>query len=110
MKSTLQPTYELKIGVPGASAGINIARRLGLNPAIIDSAQGRLGSQTQDVARFLDRLHTELRTVEDERARIKAREQELERETSRLATEGRERAAGQGSRDGKEARQYFSRP
>ena len=88
-ESTLQPTYELKIGVPGASAGLNIARRLGLNPAIIDSAQGRLGSQTQDVARFLDRLHTELRTVEDERARIKAREQELERETSRLATEGR---------------------
>src|SRR5579862_7751743 len=35
-ENTLQPTYELKIGVPGASAGINIAQRLGLNPAIID--------------------------------------------------------------------------
>src|SRR5208283_3085328 len=33
-EKTLQPTYELKIGVPGASAGINIAQRLGLNPAI----------------------------------------------------------------------------
>ena len=32
-ESTLQPTYELKVGVPGASAGINIAQRLGLNPA-----------------------------------------------------------------------------
>jgi DNA mismatch repair protein MutS2 len=88
-EATLQPTYELKIGVPGASAGINIARRLGLNPAIIESAHSRLGSQTQDVARFLDRLHSELRTLEEERARIKSREQELEREKSQLTSEGR---------------------
>ena len=38
-EATLQPTYELKIGVPGASAGINIAQRLGLNPTIIDAAR-----------------------------------------------------------------------
>src|ERR1017187_5399664 len=88
-EATLQPTYELKIGVPGASAGINIARRLGLNPAIIESAHSRLGSQTQDVARFLDRLHAELRTLEEERARMKTREQEMEREKTLLASEGR---------------------
>src|SRR4030095_6495442 len=45
-EATLQPTYELKIGVPGASAGINIAQRLGLNPQIIDSARGRLNTPT----------------------------------------------------------------
>ncbi len=88
-EATLQPTYELKIGVPGASAGINIAQRLGLNPAIIASARSRLGSQTQDVARFLDRLHADLRELETERTRMKAREQELEREKQHLATEGR---------------------
>jgi len=88
-EATLQPTYELKIGVPGASAGINIAQRLGLNPAIITSARSRLGSQTQDVARFLDRLHADLRDLEKERARMQAREQELEREKSHLASEGR---------------------
>ncbi len=88
-EATLQPTYELKIGVPGASAGINIAQRLGLNPAIITSARSRLGSQTQDVARFLDRLHSDLRDLEQERARMKAREQELEREKLYLANEGR---------------------
>ena len=88
-EATLQPTYELKIGVPGASAGINIARRLGLNPAIIASAQGKIGSQTQDISRFLDRLHSDLRTLDEERARIKTREQELAREKSRLADEGR---------------------
>jgi DNA mismatch repair protein MutS2 len=88
-ETTLQPTYELKIGVPGASAGINIAQRLGLNPAIIASARSRLGSQTQDVARFLDRLHADLRDLEKERARMQAREQELDREKAQLAAEGR---------------------
>ncbi len=88
-EATLQPTYELKIGVPGASAGINIAQRLGLNPAIIESARSRLGSQTQDVGRFLDRLHADLREVEAERIRMKAREQELDREKQHLASEGR---------------------
>ncbi len=88
-EATLQPTYELKIGVPGASAGINIAQRLGLNSAIIESARSRLGSQTQDVARFLDRLHSDLRDLEAERLRMKTREQELEREKSHLATESR---------------------
>jgi DNA mismatch repair protein MutS2 len=88
-EATLQPTYELKIGVPGASAGINIAQRLGLNPAIIASARSRLGSQTQDVARFLDRLHSDLRELEAERLRMKIREQELDREKSQLASEGR---------------------
>jgi DNA mismatch repair protein MutS2 len=93
-ETTLQPTYELKIGIPGASAGINIAQRLGLNPAIIASARSRLGSQTQDVARFLDRLHSDLRDLEKERLRINAREQELEREKSQLASEGRKEQQG----------------
>jgi DNA mismatch repair protein MutS2 len=88
-ETTLQPTYELKTGVPGASAGINIAKRLGLNPAIIESARGRMSSQTQDIGRFLDRLHADLRALEKERADLKVREQELEREKSHLAAEGR---------------------
>jgi len=86
---TLQPTYELKIGVPGASAGINIAQRLGLNPAIIENARARLGTQARDVGQFLDRLHAQLREAESERLLLKAREQELEREKAHLASEGR---------------------
>src|SRR3954452_15066117 len=88
-ETTLQPTYELKIGVPGASAGINIAQRLGLNPAIIESARARLGTQARDVGQFLDKLHADLRDAENERLRIKQREQELERERAQLANEGR---------------------
>jgi len=88
-ESTLKPTYELKIGVPGASAGINIAQRLGLNPAIIQSARSRLGSQARDVGQFLDRLHAELREAEAERFRLRNTEEELNRERARLAAEGK---------------------
>jgi len=88
-EATLQPTYELRVGVPGASAGINIAQRLGLNAEIIAAARSRIGSQTQDISRFLDRLHAQLREAEGERLRLRNREQELEREKSRLAVEGK---------------------
>jgi DNA mismatch repair protein MutS2 len=88
-EATLQPTYELKIGVPGASAGINIAHRLGLNPTIIEAARARLGSQARDVGQFLDRLHTQLRDVETEQLRLRTREDEIQREKASLAAEGK---------------------
>jgi len=88
-EATLQPTYELKIGVPGASAGINIAQRLGLNPTIIEAARARLGSQARDVGEFLDRLHSQLRDVETERLHLRTREDEIQREKANLAAEGK---------------------
>ena len=88
-EATLQPTYELKIGVPGASAGINIAQRLGLNPSIIESARSRLGTQARDVGQFLDKLHADLREAESERLRLRTAQQDLEREKNRLAVEGK---------------------
>ncbi len=88
-ENTLQPTYELKTGVPGASAGINIAQRLGLNPEIIQSARSRLGTQARDVGQFLDRLHADLREADAERLRLREKEAELDRERLRLASEGK---------------------
>jgi len=88
-EASLQPTYELRLGVPGASAGINIAQRLGLNPSIISAARSRLSSQARDVAEFLDRLHSELRNAEAERLRLRKREEEVQREKECLASEGK---------------------
>ena len=88
-QATLQPTYELQVGVPGASAGINIAQRLGLNASIVEEARARLGSQARDVSEFLDRLHADLREAEAERLRLRDRENQLEHERARLAAEGR---------------------
>jgi DNA mismatch repair protein MutS2 len=85
---TLQPTYELRVGVPGASAGINIAQRLGLNPEIISAARAKVKSQTQDIARFLDQLQHEVAQAERERASLRNEQQEVAREKSRLAARG----------------------
>ncbi len=87
-EKTLAPTYELRVGVPGASAGINIAQQIGLNPQIIADARRRLSTQTQDIAGFLDRLHSDLRQIETERLHLRQREQEVARERSRLEAEG----------------------
>ena len=87
-EETLAPTFALRLGVPGASAGINIAQRLGLNSGIIANARGQQNTQTQDIAHFLDQLHSQLDAVAQERESLKRREQEVAREKSRLESEG----------------------
>jgi DNA mismatch repair protein MutS2 len=79
----------LRIGVPGASAGINIAQRLGLNPSIIEASRARLSSQARDVGEFLDRLHADLREAKTERLQLRKREEELQHEKDRLASDGK---------------------
>src|SRR5215472_6365895 len=87
-EKTLEPTYELRVGVPGASAGINIAQRLGLNIEIIEAARARLGTETKDVARFLDKLHSELRDLDRERRSAQKREEDFDRALKHLEAEG----------------------
>jgi DNA mismatch repair protein MutS2 len=87
-EETLAPTFALRLGVPGASAGINIAQRLGLNASIIANARGQQNTQTQDIAHFLDQLHSQLDAVGREREELKRREQEVAREKNRLESEG----------------------
>ena len=87
-EQTLTPTYELRQGVPGASAGINIAARLGLNAEIVERARARMGSQTEEIGKFLARLHEQLQEVTTERERVQRLEGELRRERQRLDAEG----------------------
>ena len=86
---TLTPTYQLRLGVPGASAGLNIAERLGLRADIIARAREQMSTQTADIGAFLDSLHEQLAAAEVERAALRVREQELSREKARVEVEGR---------------------
>ena len=85
---TLAPNYQLRLGVPGASAGIQTAERLGLNHEIIAAARERLGSQQVDIARFLDRLHAGLTQVEEERKATREEQYALNQERAKLKREG----------------------
>jgi DNA mismatch repair protein MutS2 len=83
-EETLEPTYVLRLGAPGKSAGLDIARRLGLPAAILEQARAALGSRERDLGRFLaelDRRLTEVaqlqRALEEERQRLQAREKSL---------------------------------
>jgi DNA mismatch repair protein MutS2 len=85
---TLAPNYRLRLGVPGASAGIQTAERLGLNATIVAAARLRLGSQQVDIARFLDRLHNELTQLEAERKLAREERYALNQARAKLAREG----------------------
>ena len=76
-EATLEPTYVLRLGAPGKSAGLEIARRLGLDPAVIDAARARMSHTERDAARFLLQLEQQLHAVEQERASLAQREREL---------------------------------
>jgi len=86
---TLAPTYELRLGVPGASAGLNIAARLGLDPAIVARAQAQRSTQQIDIGRFLDSLHAQLTAATTERAQLAEAERAVAKERLRLEQEGR---------------------
>jgi len=87
-EKTLAPNYHFHLGVPGASAGIQTAERLGLNAAIISGARERLGTQQADVAKFLEKLHSELAALEVERKAAREQQYSLNQERARLAREG----------------------
>jgi DNA mismatch repair protein MutS2 len=77
-EATLQPTYVLRLGAPGQSAGLDIARRLGLDESLIDEARRRMTTTEQDVSRFLAEMHQRMAAVEQERAEVQIRERTVE--------------------------------
>jgi DNA mismatch repair protein MutS2 len=87
-EATLAPNYKLVPGVPGASAGIQTAERLGLKKEIVAAARKRMGTQQADVARFLDKLHNELAALEAEKKAAREQQHALNQERARLAREG----------------------
>ncbi len=75
--STLAPTYQLTVGLPGRSYALTIASRLGLPQEIIDDASSGISPVEHATETLLRELQQERRTVEQLKD---------EAETSRLAS------------------------
>jgi len=88
-EAALAPTYELRLGVPGASAGLNIAARLGLDAEIVANARAQMSTQQADIGHFLDELHAQLSAATAERETLAESAAALERERARLEQQGR---------------------
>ncbi|HEY9596791.1 MAG TPA: Smr/MutS family protein, partial [Cyanophyceae cyanobacterium] len=61
---SLSPTYRLLWGIPGRSNALTIARRLGLNPEIIEQAQTRVGGVSEDINQVIAGLEAQRRRQE----------------------------------------------
>ncbi|MFN8468146.1 MAG: endonuclease MutS2 [Caldilineaceae bacterium] len=76
---SLSPTYELSIGLPGRSQALTIARRLGLNPVIVEKAESIVRPDTLQADALLEdikRAKMEALTAA-ERARERERQAKL---------------------------------
>ncbi|MBP9663527.1 MAG: endonuclease MutS2 [Pyrinomonadaceae bacterium] len=69
-EKTLQPTYRLLIGLAGASSGIEIARRFGIDEQVIAAARENLDISAQEAEKYLQKLQTETRQAEDLRSAL----------------------------------------
>ncbi len=82
-EATLEPTYRLLTGLPGKSAGLDIASRLGMPRAIVERARASLSDRDRDMSRLIDELHRrveELAAIEDALKEQKAAAAALARE------------------------------
>ena len=58
-EKTLRPTYRLIVGVAGASSGLEIARRFGVPPGIVDAAAGSVKDSSLQASEYLRRIKRE---------------------------------------------------
>jgi DNA mismatch repair protein MutS2 len=87
---TLAPTYRLTIGLPGRSNALAIARRLGLDPTLVERARATMAHEDVQVEDLLAGIHREREAASVELMRAEALRDDAEKYRDRLAVELRE--------------------
>jgi len=79
--TTHRPTFQLRVGEPGASHALDIASQNGIGPALIEQAERYLEEHQSDAAEII-------RQLTEEHNLLQERRRELEEEQERYARQG----------------------
>ena len=92
-EQTLEPTYRLRTGAPGKSAGLDIATRLGMPAHVMDRARQSMSTRERDLASFLSELHRRLEATAELERTLRAKVDELAEREKSLAKDWEKREA-----------------
>ena len=83
----LAPTYRFQKGTPGRSYGLAIARRLGINEAVLADAESRVSGAERSLDALLEAAEARERKLAADQEALTVRLEDAERETARLTRE-----------------------
>lgn len=93
-EKTLRPTYRLIVGVAGASSGLEIARRFGVPPAIVENAMSSVRDSSLQASEYLRRIKREAEdaealrhALEEERSAVAEKFASLDKEAAKREQE-----------------------
>lgn len=84
-------TYRLHTGLPGRSAGLDMAEQYGMLPAVMRRARALRGRGGEQVAAYLAKLQQQARDHDELLQQARARARDLENEKKRIAAEAARR-------------------
>ena len=78
-EKTLQPTYQVSIGLPGKSCAFSVARRLGLPGFVLRNAEGYLEKEKVDLENLIKRMEKDRVQIADSLKNISQEELHIRR-------------------------------
>lgn len=83
-EESLEPTYNVLMGIPGTSHAFSIAQRVGLSSDIIENAKKRLSTEALDFERVLAEIDKTRQDISAKEAKLERLETELEEKDKKL--------------------------
>ena len=73
----LEPLFQLEIGKPGSSFALEIARKIGLNPAVLEQAKEYVGVEQVEYEKMLNELESERNHYQELTQSLAAKEKRI---------------------------------